>query len=113
MHAHGGTALVMCTRCPTPCQKCRAGGNGPYCENTPCVCVCHTQHWQYREYRSRYGGQHLPAEDPTVQVRRSLMLLVRGNINDQLRRPGLHRVKRQELTHLLLEVDNALKSEGP
>lgn len=32
---------VMCTRCPTPCQECRAGGNGPYCEKTPCGCACH------------------------------------------------------------------------
>ena len=32
---------VMCTRCPTPCQKCRQGGMGPYCENTPCSCECH------------------------------------------------------------------------
>lgn len=31
----------MCTRCPVPCQKCRAGGNGPYCETTPCSCECH------------------------------------------------------------------------
>lgn len=31
----------MCTRCPTPCQECRAGGNGPYCETTPCACPCH------------------------------------------------------------------------
>ncbi len=39
----------MCTRCPTPCQKCRAGGNGPYCEHTPCGCECHGQHHQYRD----------------------------------------------------------------
>lgn len=32
---------VMCTFCPTPCQRCRAGGNGPYCEKTPCSCSCH------------------------------------------------------------------------
>lgn len=32
---------VMCTFCPTPCQKCRAGGNGPYCTTTPCDCECH------------------------------------------------------------------------
>lgn len=35
--------FVMCTRCPVPCQKCRAGGNGPFCENTPCVCLCHVK----------------------------------------------------------------------
>lgn len=33
--------IVMCTRCPTPCQQCRSGGNGPYCETTPCECDCH------------------------------------------------------------------------
>jgi len=32
---------IMCTHCPVPCQKCRAGGNGPYCEHTPCDCSCH------------------------------------------------------------------------
>ena len=32
---------VMCTGCPTPCQKCRQGGNGPYCGVTPCGCACH------------------------------------------------------------------------
>jgi hypothetical protein len=31
----------MCTRCPVPCQQCRAGGNGPFCERTPCYCECH------------------------------------------------------------------------
>lgn len=32
---------VPCTRCPTPCQKCRAGGYGAFCEQTPCDCECH------------------------------------------------------------------------
>ena len=31
----------MCTHCPLPCQKCRQGGTGAYCESTPCSCVCH------------------------------------------------------------------------
>ncbi len=30
-----------CTRCPSPCQECRRGGNGPFCETTPCPCTCH------------------------------------------------------------------------
>ncbi len=34
---------VMCTRCPVPCQKCRQGGNGPYCTHTPCDCACHVK----------------------------------------------------------------------
>jgi hypothetical protein len=33
-----GDRTVMCTRCPTPCEKCRAG---PYCTSTPCYCDCH------------------------------------------------------------------------
>jgi chromosome segregation ATPase len=36
-----GDDEVMCTRCPRPCQKCRAGGNGAYCSTTPCACDCH------------------------------------------------------------------------
>lgn len=32
---------VMCTRCPIPCQGCRANGNGAYCSTTPCSCKCH------------------------------------------------------------------------
>jgi len=39
---------VMCTACPVPCQKCRRGGNGPYCETTPCACACH------------HGSRHYP-----------------------------------------------------
>lgn len=31
--------LVMCTRCPSPCDKC--GQGGPYCVKTPCPCDCH------------------------------------------------------------------------
>lgn len=41
MSRSGGKDNVMCTHCPTPCQRCRAGGNGPYCEHTPCSCDCH------------------------------------------------------------------------
>lgn len=44
---------VMCTRCPTPCQKCRAGGNGPFCGETPCSCDCHRENWQYKEHAAR------------------------------------------------------------
>lgn len=33
--------IVMCTKCPTPCKACRAGGNGAYCGATPCACECH------------------------------------------------------------------------
>ncbi len=36
-------AVVNCTRCPVPCQTCRRGGNGAYCEHTPCSCACHAK----------------------------------------------------------------------
>lgn len=36
-----GDREVMCTGCPIPCQLCRQGGNGPFCETTPCACRCH------------------------------------------------------------------------
>jgi len=36
-----GGRNVPCTYCPTPCQECRAGGRGAYCEHTPCDCDCH------------------------------------------------------------------------
>ena len=38
-----GERQLMCVRCPIPCYRCRAGGNGPYCENTPCSCECHCE----------------------------------------------------------------------
>jgi hypothetical protein len=38
-----GDRTVMCTRCPTPCQSCRAGGVGPFCGSTPCTCECHAK----------------------------------------------------------------------
>lgn len=34
-------AIVACTRCPVPCEKCRMGGTGAFCEHTPCACACH------------------------------------------------------------------------
>lgn len=40
---------VMCASCPVPCQECRQGGNGPYCETTPCACACHARDWRYPE----------------------------------------------------------------
>lgn len=37
-----GEQEVMCTRCPTPCEKCRSRPPpGPYCQTTPCPCACH------------------------------------------------------------------------
>lgn len=38
---------VPCTRCPTPCEKCRSRtpgfGPGAYCGTTPCACGCHVK----------------------------------------------------------------------
>ncbi len=36
-----GDRFVMCTHCPTPCQSC--GDGGPFCEETPCDCSCHSR----------------------------------------------------------------------
>lgn len=44
-----GDETWMCTDCPIPCQECRAGRNGPYCERTPCKCDCHSSHYRYRD----------------------------------------------------------------
>lgn len=42
LRADGQTdRAVLCTHCPTPCQKCRLNGNGAYCAFTPCECACH------------------------------------------------------------------------
>ena len=38
-----GGAIVSCTACPVPCQECRAGGVGAFCESTPCSCSCHVR----------------------------------------------------------------------
>jgi len=39
--------VVMCTRCPTPCEECRTRGpgraGGPYCATTRCACQCHAK----------------------------------------------------------------------
>lgn len=35
-----GEREVPCTRCPTPCQKCRCGA---FCTTTPCPCSCHSK----------------------------------------------------------------------
>jgi hypothetical protein len=42
---------VMCTFCPTPCEACRAGGFGAFCEKTPCECACHVKTAQERPAR--------------------------------------------------------------
>src|SRR5690242_17955735 len=38
---NGDERKVMCTSCPVPCERCRAGGNGPYCTTPRCACDCH------------------------------------------------------------------------
>lgn len=55
----GDTRTVMCTRCPTPCEKCRARPQGPYCDKTPCDCACHrktTQEERIRHLLDRVRG---------------------------------------------------------
>ena len=49
VHSEEKGTSFMCTSCPLPCQNCRVGGNGPYCEDVPCSCNCHLEkkHWQY------------------------------------------------------------------
>lgn len=59
----GDEREVMCTRCPTPCQECRAGGNGPFCGSTPCDCPCHADAWQYKGETSLPSGALQPALD--------------------------------------------------
>lgn len=44
----GPTGSLLCVYCPVPCQRCRQGGRGPYCETTPCACACH------------HGSRHYP-----------------------------------------------------
>jgi hypothetical protein len=51
MHLRGDA--VMCTRCPVPCQKCRAGGTGAFCERTPCACECHNERHPDTHYEPR------------------------------------------------------------
>lgn len=38
-----GERVVSCTHCPVPCEQCRSGGLGAYCEVTPCACPCHAK----------------------------------------------------------------------
>jgi hypothetical protein len=35
-----GDRSVPCTRCPTPCERCRRAA---YCAETPCRCACHAK----------------------------------------------------------------------
>lgn len=39
---------VPCPNCPVPCDNCRKGGNGPYCDETPCLCECHWNQLAYK-----------------------------------------------------------------
>lgn len=41
VHSETTGRSFACTNCPIPCNRCRQGGNGPYCETTPCHCSCH------------------------------------------------------------------------
>ncbi len=63
--------MVMCTHCPTPCQRC---GNGPYCETTPCPCKCHGDRFASRFELQFHTGEmithsHESLEDVRVKAR--------------------------------------------
>jgi len=55
---------VPCTACPTPCEKCRKGGYGAFCAETPCSCECHEKAELDRTAR-RSDTDHGP-EKPTA-----------------------------------------------
>lgn len=58
----------LCTHCPTPCQNCRAGGDGPYCETTPCPCDCHKkQPAKEEEFRAGLPAMALLKAHPEWQ----------------------------------------------
>lgn len=53
----------MCTYCPIPCRKCgQDEGRGAYCKTTPCSCVCHAKHHQYR------SQENAVLEPPTMHI---------------------------------------------
>ncbi len=55
-------AIVACTRCPVPCQRCRMGGTGAFCESTPCACACHQK-------RAKAPEWLVPLDDGSDPVR--------------------------------------------
>lgn len=63
-----------CTSCPPPCQRCRAGGNGPFCETTPCPCACHDGDPKYAGRRATpaptapRGSAHIAKIPRTLDV---------------------------------------------
>lgn len=62
-----------CTSCPRPCGICRQGGNGPFCEHTPCICECHRDTPSYENYRKRLAEQRpnevlKPASPPVARI---------------------------------------------
>jgi hypothetical protein len=56
-----GDGTRMCTDCPTPCDRCRAGGRGPYCASTPCACTCHVGSWRYASRRPEVTAPEIAA----------------------------------------------------
>ena len=66
---------VMCTHCPMPCQRCRAGGHGAFCETTPCPCDCHAGHPAYPYTVPRGDGQRERIQHLIQRVRGSMTAL--------------------------------------
>ena len=64
-----GEDRVMCTRCPVPCQKCRAGGTGAFCGKTPCECQCHDQ----RRVRESLDAHAAGYAEAVADIRRWLV----------------------------------------
>ena len=67
-HGPFGDGTRMCTSCPAPCQKCRAGGTGAYCEHTPCSCACHEQRHPHTVARLIAAGWRRMREAPPVSA---------------------------------------------
>lgn len=61
---------VPCTRCPVPCQECRAHGTGAFCRYTPCKCDCHayTSDEDKLALAHLAGGESPPLRDDTARV---------------------------------------------
>ena len=73
----------MCTSCPTPCQKCRSGGNGPYCEKTPCDCPCHGKTNARTAQCAEVGVSNEQAEEITGLLLRAHACITPPNKEDR------------------------------
>lgn len=65
----------MCTRCPVPCQECRAGGTGAFCGKTPCGCQCHDPRRARESLDAHAAGYAAAVADVVAWMRK-------GNLDD-------------------------------